>query len=76
MKTPVEKLHEEYKRIFRDVMVIPEQVVEMCDVFEREKEREKKEYATAFRIGEMKIYSPQDINAEDYCYYRFIREMI
>lgn len=76
MKTPVEKLHEEYKRIFRDVMVIPEQVMEMCDVFEREKEREKKEYAIAFRTGEMKMYSPQDINIENYYYYRFIREMI
>jgi hypothetical protein len=38
MKTPVEKLHEEYKRIFKDVMVVPEQIMEMCDVFEREKE--------------------------------------
>ena len=76
MKTPVEKLHEEYKRIFKDVMVVPEQIMEMCDVFEREKEREKKEYAIAFRTGELKIYSPQDISIEDYYYYRFIREMI
>ncbi len=76
MKTPVEKLHEEYKRIFKDVMVVPEQIMEMCDVFEREKEREKKEYAIAFRTGELKIYSPQDISIENYYYYRFIREII
>jgi hypothetical protein len=76
MKTPVEKLHEEYKRIFKDVMVIPEQVVEMSDVFEKIKEIEKKEYSLAFRIGELRIHSAHDINIDNYCYYRFIMEII
>jgi hypothetical protein len=76
MKTPVEKLHEEYKRIFKDVMVIPEQVLEMCDVFEREKEREKKEYSLAFKIGETKNFIADDITSDNYHYYRFIRELV
>ena len=75
MKSPVEKLHSEYIRIFKDLMVIPEYIEEMNNIFESLKEIEKKEYIRAFIIGERNHYSCENIKSEDYFYYRFIREM-
>jgi hypothetical protein len=41
MKTAVEWLHSEYKRILGSVLVTPQQVIEMSDALENAKEIEK-----------------------------------
>ncbi len=41
MKTPVEFLHSEYKRILGSVLVTPQQIIEMSDALENAKEIEK-----------------------------------
>ncbi len=43
MKTAVEYLHSEYKRILGSVLVTPQQVIEMSDALEKTKEMEKKQ---------------------------------
>jgi hypothetical protein len=41
MKTAVEYLHSEYKRILGSVLVTPQQIIEMSDALENAKEIEK-----------------------------------
>jgi hypothetical protein len=41
MKTTVEWLHSEYKRILGSVLVTPQQIIEMSDALENAKEIEK-----------------------------------
>ena len=41
MKTAVEYLHSEYKRILGGVLVTPQQIIEMSDALENAKEIEK-----------------------------------
>jgi hypothetical protein len=41
MKTAVEFLHSEYKRILGSVLVTPQQIIEMSDALENAKEIEK-----------------------------------
>jgi hypothetical protein len=43
MKTAVEWLHSEYKRILGSVLVTPQQVIEMSDALENAKEIEKEQ---------------------------------
>jgi hypothetical protein len=70
--TPVKQLHKDYKRIFGDFVVIPDQVIEMSDVFEREKAREKEEILRAFMIGKLSNQSAEDLSPEKYYHRRFI----
>jgi hypothetical protein len=57
MKTAVEYLHSEYKRILGSVLVTPQQVIEMSDALEKAKEMEKEQIIEAHfngcEIGEM-----------------------
>jgi len=43
MKTAVEWLHSEYKRILGSVLVTPQQVIEMSDALEQAKQMEKEQ---------------------------------
>jgi len=43
MKTAVEWLHSEYKRILGSVLVTPQQIIEMSDALENAKEIEKEQ---------------------------------
>lgn len=51
MKTAVEYLHSEYKRILGSVLVTPQQVIEMSDALENAKEMEKEQIKTAYLNG-------------------------
>jgi hypothetical protein len=51
MKTAVEYLHSEYKRILGSVLVTPQQVIEMSDALEKAKEMEKEQIIEAHFNG-------------------------
>jgi hypothetical protein len=51
MKTAVEYLHSEYKRILGSVLVTPQQIIEMSDALENAKEIEKEQISyTEFEV--------------------------
>ena len=49
--TAVEFLHSEYKRIFADIIVTPEQVLKMADALAQAKEMEKQQIIDAVSKG-------------------------
>lgn len=53
-QTAVEFLHSEYKRIFGDVLVKPNQVMEMADALNKAKEIEKEENKNLYSEEDLK----------------------
>jgi hypothetical protein len=64
MKTAVEYLHSEYKRILGSVLVTPQQIIEMSDALENAKEIEKGQIINAFHKNSQKWFCEEE--AEQY----------
>ena len=56
-QTAVEFLHSEYKRIFGDVLIKPNQVMEMADALNKAKEIEKEENKNLYSEEDLKQFA-------------------
>jgi hypothetical protein len=72
MKTAVDFLHSEYKRILGSVLVTPQQIIEMSDALENAKEIERGQIIEAHTIGYIigggngDLYNPKEYYNETF----------
>jgi hypothetical protein len=72
-QTPVQFLHSEYKRIFGDFVIIPNQVMEMSDVFDKAKKMEEDEIKKAFYYGKVFSMNTAEDLTEDTYFIRYFK---
>lgn len=72
-QTPVEFLNSEYKRIFGDFVIIPNQVMEMTDTFDKAKKMEEEEVKKAFYFGKVISNNTAEDLTEDMYVIRYFK---
>lgn len=70
-QTAVDFLHSEYKRIFADVIVTPEQVLKMADALAQAKETEKEHIMDAYDAG---LFDGSMFDIKDRIYKQYYNE--